>query len=508
MVKESFMKKLFGCILVLFSAGALWAENSISMVTYFPVPYVAYNRVNPGSGEHNEIDEMAIGVTKKGGHLSLGSANLSDKPLDAAKTTLFGGNLLLNFSSSTVTNKRFVQVAGTELGDGTISVGDDSVPTTTSAERLPVTANLSFGNLHIKQIGASSGNDPAPRSVNGFSSLNTKKLEVDNLSLFTKNFPSCYEANTELENRGQIAWTLKRLEGSDEARLYLTCGKVLTCPGDPEMQELPCTVDDYSERMGRPASGRGMACGKKTRTQVCTDPPVWGGWSDWNLESCGLVSETRVDGESCSNYINRNIRSYEPEQWLSIAIGGPTQWADDIGDTFTGHVKTVTRVSRGPDGECETTVSSDYTECTGVVSLPCKGPAECTGGNGTLGVAVDASGNVTITPSSSGCKYYRWAYVSGNVSAGSGYHNCPASGLDSECRTLPWFQNQYCGSGSYTNGSFINVYYRANGSYQTSSGNLAYTYIATKFRCDEIVDRNLAITVNNGVEKCIHRNQY
>ena len=75
------MKRLFIFSLLLLSSAA-YAKNKISMVTYFPVPYVAYSQVNT-------TDQMDIGLTSACS-MKLGCSEDS-ATLNATRVNLKGG---------------------------------------------------------------------------------------------------------------------------------------------------------------------------------------------------------------------------------------------------------------------------------------------------------------------------------------------------------------------------------------------------------------------------------
>jgi len=80
------MKRLFIFSLLLLSSAA-YAKNKISMVTYFPVPYVAYSQVNT-------TDQMDIGLTSTC-DMKLGCSEPS-ATLNATRVNLKGGKLNLD----------------------------------------------------------------------------------------------------------------------------------------------------------------------------------------------------------------------------------------------------------------------------------------------------------------------------------------------------------------------------------------------------------------------------
>ena len=74
--------------LSVFPAGAATTQNKVSMVTFFPVPYVAYSNVSVAK-------EMDIGLTDQTCSLTLGSTGLNTAPLEVANTNVTNGALFL-----------------------------------------------------------------------------------------------------------------------------------------------------------------------------------------------------------------------------------------------------------------------------------------------------------------------------------------------------------------------------------------------------------------------------
>ena len=163
------------CLLVLTSI-PMQAKNKISMVTYFPVPYVAYSQVNT-------TEQMDIGLTNTC-DMKLGCSETS-ATLNAARVNLNGGKLNLD--------------GGRGIKGYTVSLGNGS-----GAGRI------SFQNVRI-QTGT-------------MESVNAQDTQVTNLNLFGKTFPSCKSANS--ESGGQMQWTSLKLKGASSKELYLMCGNV------------------------------------------------------------------------------------------------------------------------------------------------------------------------------------------------------------------------------------------------------------------------------------------
>ena len=101
------MKQFLTIVFCLFFTITGYAENKIKMVTYFPVPYVAYSQVNV-------TNQMDIGLTSAC-TMNLGcteSGNAGLRPLNVTNTFLKKGKLELN--------------TGAAVTGSTVSIGSGS----------------------------------------------------------------------------------------------------------------------------------------------------------------------------------------------------------------------------------------------------------------------------------------------------------------------------------------------------------------------------------------------
>ncbi len=180
------MKRLFIFSLLLLSSAAYAAtKNKISMVTYFPVPYVAYSQVNT-------TEQMDIGLTSTC-DMKLGCSETS-AALNATRVNLKGGKLNLDGGLGI---KGYSLNLGSGNGEGRIS----------------------FQNVRIQ--------------MGNMESVNAQDMKVSALELFGKTFPSCKEK----DSSGQMKWASLKLKGASSNELYLMCGdfgKSTACqPTDP-----------------------------------------------------------------------------------------------------------------------------------------------------------------------------------------------------------------------------------------------------------------------------------
>ena len=188
------MKKLISLLSVFFLSTAGYAANKIEMVTYFPVPYVAYSRV--------QVDKILdIGLTNVC-NMSLGcteSGNAGLRPLHVQDAYLETGSLDLTRALAVRSNNVSL---GANAGEANIDFND---------------------SLRIKNL-----ND-------GYS-LETSQLTVDALKLFpnriVNNFPSC--AATGADGAPQVSW--QKLKIKDKEETFLVCGTP---------QQVDCSNADY-----------------------------------------------------------------------------------------------------------------------------------------------------------------------------------------------------------------------------------------------------------------------
>lgn len=363
MFKEIFMKRLFLFLLFTLQAGVLFAQgdNSISMVTYFPVPYVAYNRVKA-------TKQMDIGLSAKPASLVLGTASTTAPLTVSGTTTVTGGALSLNFADS-VTNKRLSVSATSGANAGIISLG------TPNQSDM---ANLTFKNLTVGEIALPAGQFPAKNGV-AVSSINTDELVVSGLKLFGSNFPDCSAVNPTNGN-GQIAWKQLALGPNKNSKsVYLTCGGTQTCsllnkPLDkkacqvnewvsslsifglknlyesgvvsPSLSHycaffnMVCDYDAMRTNLQNKEGTDYLLCGSQTKNYECnldTNPPIWQSDSSWDYSGCQTQKkQTKEFIASCQDYFaNSNAN-------LSFLNG----W------TLEGNVYEITNYTKDSNGSC------------------------------------------------------------------------------------------------------------------------------------------------------------
>ena len=192
------MKQFLTVFFCLLASITGYAENKIKMVTYFPVPYVAYSKVNASK-------QLDIGLTSAC-TMNLGcteSGNAGLRPLNVTNTVLKKGKLELN--------------TATAVSGSTASIGSGS-----GSGSMNFSSNLRVNTL----------NDGV--------SVEANNITVDTLKLFpnriTTDFPSC--ASTGAPGTPNISW--QKLKLKDKEEVYLMCGNAkeaepeIDCSKGPE----------------------------------------------------------------------------------------------------------------------------------------------------------------------------------------------------------------------------------------------------------------------------------
>lgn len=217
------------------------AQNKIQMVTYFPVPYVAYSRVNP----QKQLDvgltsacEMSLGCSESGA--------LGHRPLQAATVNLNTGGLDFNAAAA-------VKSTNVTLGSG---AGE---------------ANIDFAtNLRVGEL------------KNGYTLQADTAIEVEALTLFAGHmasaaaakFPDCQA--TGAPGAPQVSW--RKLQLKDKEQVYLVCG-------------LPKDSDKC-----QPTNG-----GRETYTDLCPSGQTGNIKYTWDYTSCNylMLNSCRSSKKKC-----------------------------------------------------------------------------------------------------------------------------------------------------------------------------------------------------------------
>lgn len=277
-------RKLFLMLVLLVSTRAAWAagdNRAVSMVTYFPVPYVAYSKVDVTKN----MDVGLNGVCQ----MSLGCADLptNKRPLQVNNVNVYRDGTL--------------NLLGIKhLKGSNINVGENGVSSNAIAD-------MQFDSLTIDQV---INIDELNKNQDIVPTINFKEVTTNKLTLFGKEVPSCREAHPDLNGTNQdgvIVWKELALdpEKPNKKEMYLTCGSDRTCrPPKPDAEKRACEKTDlkpsvvdaeaYLDVHWWSAPGGvwklrdGVeACGLKTRDHECNAANFqWQPKSTWDTAAC------------------------------------------------------------------------------------------------------------------------------------------------------------------------------------------------------------------------------
>ncbi len=279
------MKRIFIALSLLCVPLLAFSENKIKMVTYFPVPYVAYSKINASK-------QLDIGLTSAC-EMNLGcseSGALGIRPLQATTVNLNRGKLDLNTAAA-------VKSTNITLGSGS------------GEANIDFSANLRIGTLN-----------------NGYS-LEATDMTVDELKLFASHmrtggekFPSC--AATGASGAPQVSWQKVKLKKAEE--VYLVCGT----PEEGEVEEeKDCSDYDYK------VSHKSECCpsAPKTDTDCYLTSGKWEFTSNERVGSsaagdraysCPQYKACSVEGEICKSWAGcvqkQHGREWDTECYIKI----------------------------------------------------------------------------------------------------------------------------------------------------------------------------------------------
>ena len=266
------MKKLFLLFAGLFCAQAVFAastttKNTMKMVAYFPVPYVAYDTVSA-------TQTMDVGVLKKcemslgenqsnlgGSNCSLFLYGAADGADDSRRGMLnvSGGKLNLNatgFADIPLIKSTTVLVGnGGQPGYGLLEIGK------------PGNKDPDFNALYIGSLAHSGDSLRVIGRGNTGNDMAAKVTEFKMFDEIANNFPAC---------NGTVTWQELELGGNATNNktykdVYLVCGNAEPAAPDPE-PELTCANYDYK------FAHKSECCPKMPQSdEVCwTESFVWG----------------------------------------------------------------------------------------------------------------------------------------------------------------------------------------------------------------------------------------
>lgn len=217
------MKKLL-CFVMFFAVSAVFSsaediKNNIKMVTYFPVPYVAYSTV-----QVDTAGQLDVGLTQAPA-MYLGSAGIT--PLNVAEP---GAEVNLKTGELKLDNIKYI------LGGNVLSLGEPSSE--------PSSGKLTFSkNLRINTMEAGSLVAEKPHNA---SEAIPFAMTVNSLDLFGKPFPPC--------EGEKMVWQNLKLEEATQQETYLMCGTPSTSsvclPPEGWTKFVSCT-DEWGHHDGR-----------------------------------------------------------------------------------------------------------------------------------------------------------------------------------------------------------------------------------------------------------------
>ena len=191
---------LLGALGVALPAGA--AEQKIEMVTYFPVPYVAYSHIKP-------TKQLDVG-TATACEMNLGcdeSGTVGSFPLYVTNTLNLNKGRM-NFNSAAAVYSSVIK-----MGDGY------------GAANLDFNQNLRIGTLN-----------------NGYT-LETDQTTVDVLNLFPDQIKNSFPSCAAVGGTDSISWQALKLNKTTET--YLMCG--VPKEGEEEEEKGDCSDESYKK---------------------------------------------------------------------------------------------------------------------------------------------------------------------------------------------------------------------------------------------------------------------
>lgn len=310
------MKKLFLLFAGLLCAPAVFAastttKNTMKMVAYFPVPYVAYDTVSATQaldvGILNEC-RMSLGENQSnlgGSNCSLYLYGAADGTDDARRGLLnvSAGKLDLNATGFPMTpiirsSKVLVGSVGT-AGYGLLEIGK------------PGGKDPDFNALYISSLANGGDSVRATGRGNSVSDMAAKVTAFKMFDEIANNFPAC---------NGIVTWQELELGGNATNNktykdVYLVCGNAEPAAPDPE-PELTCANYDYK------FAHKSECCPKMPQSDgVCwTESFVWG--------PIKAIEGNFTIQYSAGDRVLGNNRCYAPVSPLAYTLVSPEQLND------------------------------------------------------------------------------------------------------------------------------------------------------------------------------------
>ena len=313
------MKKLFLLFAGVFCAQAVFAastttKNTMKMVAYFPVPYVAYDTVSATQaldvGVLNEC-RMSLGENQS----NLGYSNCSLYLYGAADGTDDARRGLLNVSAGKLDLNATGFTSTPIIRSSKVLVGNGGQPSYGLLEiGKPGNKDLNFNALYIGSL-ANSGD--SLRVIGRGNTGNDMAAKVTEFKMFDEivnNFPAC---------NGIVTWQELELGGNATNNktykdVYLVCGNAEPAAPDPE-PELTCANYDYK------FAHKSECCPKMPPSDgVCwTETFAWGErkriFGNFTMR---YGAADRVIGDRCHAPVNPLVSTFvNPEQLNDYTLG-------------------------------------------------------------------------------------------------------------------------------------------------------------------------------------------
>ena len=314
------MKKLFLLFAGLLCAPAVFAastttKNTMKMVAYFPVPYVAYDTVSA-------TQTMDVGVLKKcemslgENQSNLGGSNCSLYLYGAADGTDDARRGLLNVSAGKLDLNATGFTSTPIIRSSKVLVGNGGQPSYGLLEiGKPGNKDLNFNALYIGSLAQSGDSLRVIGRGNTGNDMAAKVTEFKMFDEIVNNFPAC---------NGIVTWQELELGGNATNNktykdVYLVCGNAEPAAPDPE-PELTCANYDYK------FAHKSECCPKMPPSDgVCwTESFVWGPIKaiSGNFTMRYGAAGRGIGGDRCHAPVNPLVYTFvNPKQLNDYTLG-------------------------------------------------------------------------------------------------------------------------------------------------------------------------------------------
>lgn len=308
------MKKIVVLLALCLASTASFSQNTMRMVTYFPVPYVAYNDI-----EVTQFCEVGL----------LNQCNMALGPGDTTQNP-YTLNVYKNTENGVAGNKLNTGVLN--VTSGTLNLNSEGVNNKITGNTLEAGAGSVQSNSEIgfeHQLNVSGTNNVPSRSVSSQTNAQIKEIKMfpDRVA---NNLPGCAEG---------VTWQRIQVGASNTGALdevFLVCGSPVinqVCKSAKPTTERTCST----------------GCGKQTRKVSCNvNTGQWeaGAW----VGACSAPPKTF---RNCVEGCGTQSRSYSCDgtRWV------PTQWTGSCWAPYGGGQ------TRGCSSGCGTETSTST--CSG-----------------------------------------------------------------------------------------------------------------------------------------------